>query len=162
MSPIAPDLERDAKYLTFKLGRQEFGLELTRVREILALPEVTVLPLAPKYLLGVINLRGRVVPVIDLRVKLGMAATEHDSRKCIIVCDVMRGGQPLQMSILVDSVSEVLHVGPRDLSAAPALDEVDTSFIVAIAKSTAGMKLLIDVDIMLSTAQVTLPSAMLA
>ena len=158
MSLDGSDVEHEGKYLTFKLGRQEFGLELTRVREILALPEVTQLPLAPPYLRGVINLRGRVIPVIDLRLKFGMPATEDDSRKCIIVCDVMRGEQPMQMSILVDSVSEVLRVGPQDLAAAPDFDEVATSFIVAIAKGPASMKILIDIDIMLSAAQVTLPS----
>ena len=111
---------KEGKYLTFKLGREEYGLELVRVREIIALMDITPVPLAPEYVRGVMNLRGRVIPVVDLRRKFGMQPTEDHDRKCIIVCDVQRNEQPIQMSILVDAVSEVLHIGAADIEDAPS------------------------------------------
>jgi purine-binding chemotaxis protein CheW len=152
--------EREGKYLTFKLGREEYGLELIRVREIIALMEITPVPLAPDYVRGVVNLRDRVIPVIDLRRKFGMAATEDHDRKCIIVCDVQRNAQPIRMSILVDAVSEVLHIGAADIEAAPTFDTpAETSFIRGIAKAKTGVKILLDIDIVLSAQAVLLPSA---
>jgi purine-binding chemotaxis protein CheW len=143
--------EKDGKYLTFKLGREEYGLELVRVREIIALMDITPVPLAPEYVRGVMNLRGRVIPVVDLRRKFGMQPTEDHDRKCIIVCDVQRNEQPIQMSILVDAVSEVLHIAAADIEDAPSFSTgVETSFIHGIAKAKSGVKILLDIDIVLS------------
>ncbi len=143
--------EKEGKYLTFKLGREEYGLELVRVREIIALMDITPVPLAPEYVRGVMNLRGRVIPVVDLRRKFGMQPTEDHDRKCIIVCDVQRNEQPIQMSILVDAVSEVLHIGAADIEDAPNFSTgVETSFIHGIAKAKSGVKILLDIDIVLS------------
>jgi purine-binding chemotaxis protein CheW len=154
------DVEKEGKYLTFKLGREEYGLELIRVREIIALMEITPVPLAPDYVRGVVNLRGRVIPVIDLRRKFGMQPTEDNDRKCIIVCDVQRNAQPIQMSILVDAVSEVLHIGAADIEEAPTFTTPpEASFIRGIAKAKAGVKILLDIDIVLSAQAVLLPSA---
>jgi purine-binding chemotaxis protein CheW len=151
--------EKEGKYLTFKLGREEYGLELVRVREIIALMDITPVPLAPDYVRGVMNLRGRVIPVVDLRRKFGMKPTDDHDRKCIIVCDVERKGQPIQMSILVDAVSEVLHISGSDIEDAPAFSAgVDTSFIHGIAKAKTGVKILLDIDIVLSAATVVLPA----
>lgn len=151
--------EKEGKYLTFKLGREEYGLELVRVREIIALMDITPVPLAPDYVRGVMNLRGRVIPVVDLRRKFGMPPTEDHDRKCIIVCDVERNGQPIQMSILVDAVSEVLHISGVDIEDAPTFSAgVDTSFIHGIAKAKSGVKILLDIDIVLSAAPAELPN----
>jgi len=145
--------DKEGKYLTFKLGREEYGLELVRVREIIALMDITPVPLAPDYVRGVMNLRGRVIPVIDLRRKFGMQPTEDHDRKCIIVCDVLRNEQPIQMSILVDAVSEVLHIRAADIEDAPTFSAgVETSFIHGIAKAKSGVKILLDIDIVLSAA----------
>ena len=119
---------KGGKYLTFALGAQEYGLPLLRVREIMAMMDVTPVPLMPSYVRGVMNLRGKVIPVVDLRRKLGMTSTPDHDRKCIIVVDVERtaaeggrpAGGPLQMSILVDAVSEVLFIGEDDIEAATA------------------------------------------
>lgn len=145
--------DKEGKYLTFKLGREEYGLELVRVREIIALMDITPVPLAPDYVRGVMNLRGRVIPVVDLRRKFGMAATEDHDRKCIIVCDVNRNEQPIQMSMLVDAVSEVLHIRAADIEDAPTFSAgIETSFIHGIAKAKSGVKILLDIDIVLSAA----------
>ena len=152
--------EKEGKYLTFKLGREEYGLELVRVREIIALMDITPVPLSPEYVRGVMNLRGRVIPVIDLRRKFGMQPTEDHDRKCIIVCDVQRNDQPIQMSILVDAVSEVLHISAADIEEAPPFSNgVDTDFIHGIAKAKSGVKILLDIDIVLSAKNTLLTSA---
>lgn len=149
--------DKEGKYLTFKLGREEYGLELVRVREIIALMDITPVPLAPEYVRGVMNLRGRVIPVVDLRRKFGMVPTEDHDRKCIIVCDVLRSDQPIQMSILVDAVSEVLHIRAADIEDAPTFSTgVETSFIHGIAKAKSGVKILLDIDIVLSAAPTSL------
>jgi purine-binding chemotaxis protein CheW len=151
---------KEGKYLTFKLGREEYGLELIRVREIIALMDITPVPLAPEYVRGVMNLRGRVIPVIDLRRKFGMQPTEDHDRKCIIVCDVRQSDQSIQMSILVDAVSEVLYIGAADIEDAPSFTtSVETSFIYGIAKAKSGVKILLDIDIVLSAKAVALPAA---
>jgi purine-binding chemotaxis protein CheW len=153
--------EKEGKYLTFKLGREEYGLELGRVREIIALMEITPFPLAPDYVRGVVNLRGRVIQVIDLRRKLGMLPSEDHAGKCIIVCDVQSNAQPIQMSILVDSVSEVLHIGAADIEAAPTFTTpAERGFIRGIAKSNTGVKMLLDIDIVCS--QAVLPASAIA
>jgi purine-binding chemotaxis protein CheW len=104
------------------------------------------------------NLRGRVIPVIDLRRKFGMQPTDDHDRKCIIVCDVQRNDQPMQMSILVDAVSEVLHISAADIEDAPPFSSgVETGFIHGIAKAKSGVKILLDIDIVLSTRAVLLP-----
>jgi purine-binding chemotaxis protein CheW len=151
--------DKEGKYLTFKLGREEYGLELVRVREIIALMDITPVPLAPDYVRGVMNLRGRVIPVVDLRRKFGMQPTDDHDRKCIIVCDVMRNEQPIQMSMLVDAVSEVLHISAADIEDAPTFSAgVETSFIHGIAKAKSGVKILLDIDIVLSARAVVLPT----
>ena len=152
--------DKEGKYLTFKLGREEYGLELVRVREIIALMDITPVPLSPDYVRGVMNLRGRVIPVIDLRRKFGMQPTEDHDRTCIIVCDVQRNDQPIQMSILVDAVSEVLHISATDIEDAPPFSNgVDTDFIHGIAKAKSGVKILLDIDIVLSAKNTLLTSA---
>jgi purine-binding chemotaxis protein CheW len=150
--------KKEGKYLTFKLGREEYGLELVRVREIIALMDITPVPLAPEYVRGVMNLRGRVIPVVDLRCKFGMAATQDHDRKCIIVCDVERNAQHIQMSILVDAVSEVLHINGADIEDAPSFTGgLNASFIHGIAKAKTGVKILLDVDTVLSASGSSAP-----
>jgi purine-binding chemotaxis protein CheW len=151
---------REGKYLTFKLGSEEYGLELVRVREIIALMDITPVPLAPEYVRGVMNLRGRVIPVVDLRCRFGMSPTRDHDRKCIIVCDVERNAQHIQMSILVDAVSEVVHINGNDIEDAPSFTGgLNTSFIHGIAKAKSGVKILLDIDRVLSasSAAVTNP-----
>jgi purine-binding chemotaxis protein CheW len=146
-----PRGHKGGQYLTFKLGQREYAVELVRVREIVALGDITPVPLAPEYLRGVMTLRGRIVPVVDLRCKLGMLATRDHDRKCIIVCDVEREHVSTPVSILVDAVSEVLHIDDSIIEAAPAFGALgDASFIRGIANDATGIKILLNIDVVLS------------
>lgn len=147
----AGEPDKTGKYLTFRLGTEEYGLSLLRVREIIALMEITLVPLTPDYVRGVMNLRGKVITVVDLRRKLGMAPTEDHDRKCIIVVDVRRSSGPIQMSILVDSVSEVLHIASKDIENAPAMNYgLETNFISGMARAKGRVKILLDIDVVLA------------
>lgn len=149
------DAARGGKYLTFRLGSGEYGLSLLRVREIIALMDVTAVPLMPPHVRGVMNLRGKVIPVIDLRRALGMEPTEDHDRKCIIVVDVRRhdprGEQQVQMSVLVDAVSEVLRIAADEIEKPPALTGgIDADFIQGMAKAKGSVKILLDIDSVLA------------
>src|ERR1044071_4005430 len=98
---------RAGKYLTFQLAQEEFGIRVLKVREIMGLQEITAVPQTPAHVKGVINLRGKVVPVVDLRLKFGLDNAEHTQRTCIIVAQVRRESGPALMGIIVDSVTEV-------------------------------------------------------
>ncbi len=136
------------KYLTFFLAGEQYGLEITKVREILGVLDITPVPQTADFLLGVINLRGKVIPVIDLRLRFGQEYREPDERTCIIVVEVTeRDGQLILMSVVVDQVNEVLNVGAGDVDASPSFStELDTSFIMGMAKTQGGVRILLDVD----------------
>ncbi len=130
------------KYLTFALGDEEYGLEILRVREIMGLMDITAVPRTPPHVKGVINLRGKVIPVIDLRLKFGMPPVEYTQETCIIVVDV--NGQ--QTGIIVDKVSEVLDIAAEDIEPAPEFgDTVETSFILGMGKVKGKVKTLLDI-----------------
>src|SRR5271157_2053111 len=104
---------RAGKYLTFQLANEEFGIRVLKVREIMGIQEITCVPQTPSHVKGVINLRGKVVPVIDLRLKFGIAAAEYTQRTCIIVAQLQGDSGPTLMGVVVDGVSEVLNLtGP--------------------------------------------------
>ena len=102
--------EKEGKYLTFTLAAEDYGLEILKVREIIGMMDITAVPQTPEYVKGVINLRGRVIPVIDLRLKFGLEAAEYGERTCIIVVEVQSEMGSVQMGVVVDSVSEVLNI----------------------------------------------------
>ena len=134
--------DRGGKYLTFKLDGEEQGVEILKVREINGLMDITAVPQMPSYMKGVINLRGKVIPVIDLRLKFGLAEAEYTHQTCIIVVDVGR-----EIGILVDTVSEVLNIKSEDVEPPPALgSSVDTSFILGMGKVGDAVKILLDID----------------
>ncbi len=131
------------KFLTFFLAGEEYGLEILKVREIIGMMDITAVPRTPDYVKGVVNLRGKVIPTLDLRLKFGFQATEHTEETCIIVVDV----QGMEMGIIVDKVSEVLDIMGEDIEDAPTFgDEVNTDFILGIGKSEGKVKLLLDID----------------
>ncbi len=134
---------RPGKYLTFILGHEEYGLEILKVREIMGVVEIIGVPNAPSYVKGVINLRGTVIPVIDLRLKFGMPARDYDRETCIIVVTDRRRFT----SILVDTVSEVLDIGEGDIDPAPEFgDGADANYILGIGKVKRQVKLLLDIE----------------
>ena len=139
------------KYLTFKLDAEEFGLEILKVQEIIKMMGVTKVPRTPAFVRGVINLRGKVIPVVDLRLKFEMERREETDKTCIIVVTVRRGGGAVVMGILVDEVSEVLDVAGGSIEPAPEFGvSVDTSFILGMGKVGERVVTLMDVNRVLS------------
>ena len=135
------------KFLTFFLAEEEYGLEILKVREIIGMMDITPVPRTPEFICGVINLRGKVIPIIDLRLKFAMDAVERTDETCMIV--VQAAG--LQMGIVVDKVSEVLDIAGEDIEDAPSFGtEVNTDYILGIGKSQGKVKLLLDIDKVLS------------
>ena len=142
------------KYLTFKLLNEEYGIEILKVREIIGVMAITSLPRTPPFVRGVINLRGKVIPVIELRRKFEMDAAEDTDQTCIIVVDVTIQGGNIQIGILVDSVSEVLDILGADIEDAPAFGtNIDTAFILGMAKAKGSVKILLNIEKVLSTTE---------
>ncbi|MGQ9687505.1 MAG: chemotaxis protein CheW [Desulfobaccales bacterium] len=143
--------EREGKYLTFTLANEDYGLEILKVREIIGLMDITAIPQTPAYVKGVINLRGKVIPVIDLRLKFGLPPMEYGERTCIIVVEVKTADTSMQMGVVVDTVSEVLNIGGADIEPPPSFGtRVDTKYILGIAKAKGAIKILLDIDQVLS------------
>ncbi len=147
-SPPAEKRTRDGKYLTFVLGDEEYGLEILRVREILGMLPITAVPRTPPFVKGVINLRGKVIPVVDLRLKFGMPEIEHSQETCVVVVEV---GE-VQMGIIVDTVQEVLDITEDMVEDAPSFGtKVDTDFILGMGKVNNKVKILLDIEKVLSS-----------
>ncbi len=143
---------RPGKYLTFQLGQEEFGIQVVKVREIMGLQDITAVPQTPGYVKGVINLRGKVTPVVDLRLKFGLAETEYTQRTCIIVVQVSGSAGPMLMGIIVDSVSEVLNLTGADIEDTPDFgDGAATPFLLGMAKTKGKVKILLEIDQVLTT-----------
>jgi purine-binding chemotaxis protein CheW len=144
---------RGGKYLTFALGREEYGLKILQVREIIGYMEVTQVPRMPAHVRGVINLRGQVIPVIDLRAKFGMDLVERTQATCIIVVEISAGdGRKISTGIVVDRVSEVISVNDDCVEDAPEFGvSVHEDFIFGMAKIGAAVKILLDIDRVLSS-----------
>jgi len=138
---------REGKYLTFALAHEEYGLEILKVREIIGYIDVTAVPQTPHYVKGVINLRGQVIPVIDLRTKFGMETAEITDETCIIVVEIAHGGRKFSTGIVVDRVQEVLDIGAEDIEDAPQFGvSVNTDFILGMGKIGEAVKILLDID----------------
>lgn len=143
---------RAGKYLTFELANEEFGIRVLKVREIMGLQDITAVPQTPVHVKGVINLRGKVVPVIDLRLKFGLAPAEYTQRTCIIVTQVQGESGLLLMGIIVDGVSEVLNLSTAEIEDTPDFgEEVSGQYLLGMAKVKGKVKILLDIDRVLST-----------
>ena len=142
---------RSGKYLTFGLAKESYGLEILTVREIIGVMDITAVPRTPAFIKGVINLRGKVIPVVDLRLKFGMAEAERTEETCIIVVQVGH----VEVGILVDKVSEVLNIDGKDIEDAPSFGtDVDTDFILGMGKSNGKVTILLSIDKVLGSADV--------
>ncbi len=143
------------KYLTFKLDKEEYALDIMKVQEIIGLMPITVVPRVPEYVRGVINLRSRIIPTVDLRRKFGLAEVEDTDRTCIIVVEVESPRGKVNMGILVDQVAEVLDINAQEIDQAPDFGtSLDTAFILAIGVVKGEVKILLDVDKVLTTEEV--------
>jgi len=135
------------KYLTFVLDAEEYAVSVLKVREIIKVMDITQVPQVPAHVLGVINLRGKVIPVIDLRRKFGFAAREYTEQTCIIVADVDLAPIKVMMGVVVDSVSEVLNITGTEIDETPAFGgQNNTDYLLGLAKVKGRVKILLDLD----------------
>jgi purine-binding chemotaxis protein CheW len=147
--------ELAGKYLTFKLSDEVYGLEILKVIEIIGLQDITPVPRTPDYVKGVINLRGIIHPVIDLKKKFGMGDTEHTEETCIIIVVVENEDKKEQMGVMVDSVSEVVDIDADIIEDAPNLGmDINSDFILGMAKAEDSVKILLNVEKVLSKSEI--------
>jgi purine-binding chemotaxis protein CheW len=140
-------LEKEGKYLTFALEPEEYGLEILKVREIIGLMDITAVPQTPAHIKGVINLRGQVIPVVDLRARFGMETSEITEQTCIIVVETSQGDRNFSTGIVVDHVQEVLDIAGENIEEAPQFgSSVNTDFILGMGKVGKSVKILLDID----------------
>jgi purine-binding chemotaxis protein CheW len=143
---------RAGKYLTFELGPEEFGIQVLKVREIMGVQDLTAAPQTPPCVKGVINLRGRAIPVVDLRLKFGLNEIPYTQRTCIIVVQVTGDAGPTLMGIVVDGVSEVLNVAGGDVEDTPDYGPgAATPYILGMAKVKGKVRILLEIDQVLSS-----------
>lgn len=157
MENIEADLQQQAieggKFLTFRLQEEEYGLEILMVREIIGVIDITPVPQTPDYVKGVINLRGKVIPIIDLRLKFSLDEAEHTNETCIIVVDV----GTMLMGIVVDTVSEVLDIKASDIEPPPSFgSKLRTDYIMGIGKVKDEVKILLDIGKVLTSEELTM------
>jgi purine-binding chemotaxis protein CheW len=145
------------KFLTFLMANEKYGLEILKVREIMGMMDVTSVPTTPAFIRGVINLRGKVIPVVDLRLKFGIEAKEDTQRTCIIVVHLAHTGQEMTMGIIVDEVSDVLDIDQNQIEPPPSFGaNIRTDFILGMGKVDQKVMTLLDIDRVLTEQEVSL------
>ncbi|MFH2064358.1 MAG: chemotaxis protein CheW [Pseudomonadota bacterium] len=149
--------DKEGKYLTFTLSGEDYGIGILKIKEIIGMMPVTTMPQTPAFVKGVINLRGKVIPVMDLRLRFGMDAMEYTERTCIIVVEIDGSSGTIQIGIVVDSVSEVLNIKGEDIEETPAFGtKLNTDYILGMAKMEGGVKILLDIDRVLTSNELAL------
>ncbi|MEE4356152.1 MAG: chemotaxis protein CheW [Desulfococcaceae bacterium] len=148
--------EKEGKYLTFTLADEEYGIGILKIKEIIGMMPITLVPQTPVFVKGVINLRGKVIPVIDLRLRFGMESIDYTDRTCIIVVEIGGDAGSIMIGIVVDTVSEVLNIKKQDIEDTPKFGtKLDTNYILGMAKTESGVKILLDIDRILRTEEIT-------
>lgn len=146
---------KTGKYLTFTLADEHYGIGILKVKEIIGMMPITSVPRTPEFIKGVINLRGKVIPVIDLRLKFDMEEIGYTERTCIIVVEIDADDTTVLIGIVVDSVSEVLNIQENEIEDAPTFGtKLDTDYILGMAKMEGGVKILLDIDRVLSASEI--------
>ncbi|MGV8075275.1 MAG: chemotaxis protein CheW [Syntrophobacteraceae bacterium] len=149
--------DKGGKFLTFSLAGEEYGIAILKVKEIIGMMPVTLVPQTPSFVKGVINLRGKVIPVVDLRLKFGMEAIPYTERTCIIVVETAGSGNSMMMGIVVDSVSEVANIKKDDIEETPQFGaKLNTDYISGMAKTNSEVKILLDIDRVLTINELSL------
>ena len=144
--------DKEGKYLTFSLADEEYGIGILKVKEIIGMMPITTVPQTPEFVKGVLNLRGKVIPVIDLRLRFGMEAMDYGDRTCIIVVEIEGARDQIMIGVVVDSVSEVLNIKAQEIEDTPAFGtRLNTGFILGMAKIGGGIKILLDIDRILTS-----------
>jgi len=145
------------KFLTFLMANEKYGLEILKVREIMGMMDVTSIPTTPAFIRGVINLRGKVIPVVDLRLKFGIEAKEDTQRTCIIVVHLTHTAQEMTMGIIVDEVSDVLDIDRNQIEPPPSFGaNIRTDFILGMGKVDRKVMTLLDINRVLTEQEVAL------
>lgn len=153
---VASAKARAGKYLTFKLGSEEFGLEILKVQEIIQMQAITRVPRTPEFVRGVINLRGKVIPVVDLRLKFGMEHLEDTEKTCIVVVQIRNASGVVVMGTIIDEVREVLDIPEASIEDTPSFGtSIDTEFILGMGKIGQNVKILLDIDKVLSAQEIS-------
>jgi purine-binding chemotaxis protein CheW len=151
------EMTRTIQFLTFKLGDEVFALDITKVREVLDFTNITKVPRTQDFMRGVINLRGSVVPVVDLRLKFGMSGTEQTLNTCIIITEVTVDGDRTVLGALADSVQEVIDLESENIEPAPRIGtKLKTEFIAGMGKQNDKFIILLDIDKIFSTEELAL------
>jgi purine-binding chemotaxis protein CheW len=149
--------EKEGKYLTFTLAEEEYGIGILKIKEIIGMMSITTVPQTPKFVKGVINLRGKVIPVIDLRLRFGMESMDYTERTCIIVVEIDGTAGTVQIGIVVDSVSEVLNIKAIEIEDTPTFGtRLNTDYILGMGKMEGGVKILLDINRVLKAEEVEL------
>jgi purine-binding chemotaxis protein CheW len=139
------------------MANEKYGLEILKVREIIGIMDVTPVPTTPAFVRGVINLRGKVIPVVDLRLKFGMEAREDTQRTCIIVVHLARAAQEMIMGIIVDEVSEVLDIDQDQIEPPPSFGaDIRTDFILGMGKVNQRVVTMLDINRVLTEGEIAL------
>ena len=147
---------RAGKYLTFGLGKEEYAIQVLAVREIMGVQEITVVPQTPSYVKGVINLRGKVVPVVDLRLKFGLEPQDYTQRTCIVVVQIEDQGARMLTGVVVDEVSEVVTLASADIEDTPDFGRgISTPYILGMAKAKGKVKILLDINRVMSSQEMS-------
>lgn len=142
------------KFLTFLLGSEEYGIPIQKIKEIIGIMDITSVPRSPSFIKGVINLRGKIIPVMDLRLKFELREKEYNQRTCIIVVELEHSDSSRLMGIVVDTVSEVLNIQKSDIELPPQYGSlVDTAFLTGMGKVKGKVVLLLDIEQILSSAE---------
>ena len=135
------------KYLTFVLEKETYGIGILKVKEIIGMMPITSVPRTPEFIKGIVNLRGKVIPVVDLRLKFNMASIPYSERTCIIVVEIDGPSGTVPIGIVVDAVSEVLNIKEEEIEETPAFGaKMNTDYILGMAKKDDGVKILLDID----------------
>jgi purine-binding chemotaxis protein CheW len=141
---------REGKHLTFILAEEEYGIGILKVKKILGMLPITLVPQTPGSIKGGVNLRGKVIPVIDLRLRFGMPTAGYSERTCIIVVELVGQAATVQIGIAVDAESELLTIKSEEIAPTPAVgSELNTDYILGMVKTGGGIKILLDIDRML-------------
>lgn len=149
--------DREGKYLTFSLANEEYGIGILKIKEIIGMMPITTVPQTPEFVKGVINLRGKVIPVLDLRSRFGMDPMDYTERTCIIVVEIAGEAGNVMIGVVVDSVSEVLSIKADVIEETPSFGtKLCTDYILGMAKIGKGVKILLDIDKVLGADEISL------
>ncbi len=146
---------KEGKYITFMLNKEEYGIRITSIHQIIGMTQITPVPHTPDFIKGVFNLRGKIIPMIDLRLKFGLEFREYDERTCIIVVEISGNGKSYPIGVAVDAVSEVLNITSGNYEETPSFGvSIETDFILGMAKVKEKIKIILDINKVLTQSDI--------